>query len=270
MSLFRRGRLCAAAALVVGVAGASEAQGLPGAVQADTDMVTDRPDFTESSEVIPRGRFQFESGFNYETDGDDELSRDGITAPAALLRIGLGGRTELRIGADGFLWQSAAGEVTSGYSDLELGLKIRLLDQEDAGIDVAVIPSASIPIGADRFTSGHVDPTVKLTWARELPAGFGVTGNINVALVSDAEGRYMQRAVSVSLGRDLVGQWVGFVEAYGFAPMYRDTSAGITLDWGVSRQVGRSVQFDVEIGRGLTTAASDWFIGFGFAIRGKP
>ena len=61
-------------------------------------LVTDRPDFTESTKTIPRGHLQIEAGFTfvYDRRGDDRL-RDHA-APELLLRIGLADDFELRIG----------------------------------------------------------------------------------------------------------------------------------------------------------------------------
>jgi len=234
---------------------------------APTDIpriVTDRPDFTESSEVVPKGGFQFESGVSYEGEGPSRSA----TAPSALIRIGLGARTELRIGADGYLSEALQGVRTAGGSDMEIGGKVRVFNQEQIGVDLALLPSVSLPTGAEAFTSGAVDPSMKVTWARELPAGFGLTGNVNFASVSDGAGRFGQQSLSFSLGHDLVAGWGGYVEAYGFSRLERDGGRAVTFNGGMARPVGDSIQFDLEAGRGLTTGAPDWFVGFGFAIRG--
>jgi len=126
----------------------------------------------------------------------------------------------------------------------------------------------SLPTGADAFTSGGVDPTLKITWARELPSGFGLTGNVNVSSISDEAGRFHQEAISVSLGHDLFAGWGGYVEAYGFSKLTRGEGKAITVNGGFARPVGDKIQFDIEAGRGLTAGAPDWFVGFGFAIRG--
>jgi hypothetical protein len=232
------------------------------------ELVTDRPDFTESSEVIPRGLFQFESGFSYEGDNASGERSRSITAPSALMRIGLGHRAELRIGADGLLSESVSGVRASGGSDMDLGAKFRVLDARSAGFDLALLPMVSLPTGGDGFTSGGVDPTLKVTWARELPAGFGLTGNFNFSSLSEDGGRFHQEAMSLSLGHDLFAGWGGYVEGYGFTKMGRDAGKGVTFNGGVSHPIGDDMQFDVEAGRGLSTDAPDWFVGFGFALRG--
>jgi hypothetical protein len=229
------------------------------------DLVTDRPDFTESSEVVGRGLFQLEGGFSYE--GDRGVR--SVAVPGALLRLGVSPRVELRLGTDGFVSQRAGGIRVSGAGDMEVGAKIRLFDQAAAGVDIAILPALSLPTGSDSQSSGGADPSVKVTWARSLPRDFGLTGNLNVASMTDGGARFTQQAFSLSLGHPLLAGWGGFVETYGFSPMERGGGAGLTLDGGLTRPVGANLQFDVEAGRGLTPEAPDWFVGFGVAIRGR-
>jgi hypothetical protein len=233
------------------------------AVRSDVpEIVTDRPDFTESSEVIPAGWLQFESGISFE----GESSVRGLSAPAALLRIGLGKRTELRLGAEGLLSESVGDFRHSGRSDMEIGAKVKVLDQAKAGVDFALLPIVSLPTGTSGFTTGGVDPTLKITWGRDLPAGFGLTGNVNFSSVSEDGSRFHQESMSVSVGHDLAFGFGGYAEVYGFSKMSLVDGAGVTFNGGVSRLLGRHVQIDVEAGRGLTAAAPDWFVGFGVAV----
>jgi hypothetical protein len=236
----------------------------------ETPPITpDRPDYTEGSDVVSPGVIQFESGVTYEGRTYDGIASRSVTVPGALIRIGLLPRVEVRLGGDGFLSENAGGVRTSGYSDFELSTKVQLLNQQASGVALAVIALVSLPTGATGFSSGGVDPTLKIAWGRDMPAGFDVSGNVNFMSVTDDVGRFTQRALSVSVGHDVIAGFGGFIEAYTFTPMERGERSGVTLDWGVSRLIGRDFQFDVEAGRGLTAAAPDWFVGAGFALRGR-
>ena len=68
------------------------------------DLVTDRPDITESSAVVGRGVWQLESGISFERDGSGSDGSRVFSAPMALVRLGVSDRLELRIGADGLAW----------------------------------------------------------------------------------------------------------------------------------------------------------------------
>ncbi len=229
----------------------------------EPELSTDRPGFTEPSRIVSRGYLQYEVGLTYEHAGDAST----VSVPETLVRVGVSRRIELRFATDGLISEGAGGARTSGAADVELGAKVKLLDQERAGLDVAVLPILSLPTGSEAFSSGAVDPTVKFSWERTLPAGFALGGNYNVASVSDGAGRFTQQALSVSLGHEVPAGFSGYVEVYGLTPMDRNGDAGWMIDLGVSRLVGTRMQWDIEGGRGMTAAASDWFIGFGFAIR---
>jgi hypothetical protein len=77
------------------------------------EMVTDRPDFTESASVVPRGRVQLEAGYTYARDEDA-----GVLAahsyPEALARIGVvDDRLELRLGQSVLTTRSRFGMTRS-------------------------------------------------------------------------------------------------------------------------------------------------------------
>jgi hypothetical protein len=234
-------------------------------------LVTDRPDFTESSEVVGHRTVQVETGFTLEGDRSDGADSRSIATPALLVRIGVGSRFEFRLGGDGLLhgWTAGAERSgASGHSDVDVGAKLKVLG--GGALDLAVIPIVSIPTHDDRYSSGTFDPTVKFTWATTLPREFGLSGNVNVSRPSDPQGRFTQQAISVSLAHDLSGGWGGYWEAYAFTPMERGLGAGWTLNTGVTRGLGDDMQLDVEVGRGVTSDAPDWFAGFGFVVRSRP
>ena len=229
------------------------------------ELVTDRPDFTESSEVVGHRVVQIESGFTLE---QSDASTRQVTAPQMLVRVGIGPRFELRFAGDGFVSQSLStpsGHVrTSGRSDVELGAKFKFADASRAGVDLAVIPFLSLPTASNGFSSNGYDPGFKLTAARDLPRGFGLSGNFNATSMTSETGRGWEREASLSLGHGLGGPFGAYWETYG-------TLAGggcdCTVNTGVSMALGANSQIDVEVGRGISGQAQDWFVGFGFAVR---
>jgi hypothetical protein len=255
--------MCAAILMTVR---ATAAHAQAAAPAARPPLVTDRPDFTESSDVLPRGWLQFESGLTVEYDGSGQLRTRSISAPAALFRLGLGFRTEFRIGAEGYVIERAETSRTAGYSDVEVGAKVRLLHEARHRFDLSLIPMASFPAGDAGLTSDGVDPTLKVTWGRELGAGFWIGGNLNFSWLSESGSHFSQQALSLSVNRELGRGWSSFAEVYGFSRMTRTEGAGVTLNGGVVRQFIARMQIDVEAGLGLTPAAPDWFVGTGFAV----
>jgi Putative MetA-pathway of phenol degradation len=235
------------------------------------ELETDRPDITESSSVVGAGLWQLETGILFQSDRVEPITLHDVSAPNGLLRLGINSRLELRIGGEGFLSESLSTpgtEMSSGVSDLELGFKYKIVDQDRAGVDFSVIPIVSVPVGSDAFSSGSVDPTIKFTLARDLPRGFGLGGNLIVASITEDHSRFTQTALSASLGHGLGAHWGGFWELYWASALSRGGDRALLFDTGVTHALGEHMQLDLSIGRGLTHDAPDWFIGAGFAIRG--
>jgi len=50
-------------------------------------------------------------------------------------------------------------------------------------------------------------------------------------------------------------------------PQGETRASAWTVDTGLTHGIGGNAQLDFEIGRGVTAAAPDWFVGVGFGIR---
>jgi hypothetical protein len=131
---------------------------------AQSPIATDRPQITNSSVVAPCGSLQFENGF-LETSNGGQRSFD---FPETSVRFGIAGKTELRLGVpDYFYNDDAASGFANGAGDLSVGFK-KQLGPTRGGFDVSLIPSVSLPTGANLISSHGYDPTVQLPWSRAL------------------------------------------------------------------------------------------------------
>jgi hypothetical protein len=228
------------------------------------ELVTDRPGFGESSGVVGRGTIQIETGLTLE---QTDAARRQFTAPQLLARVGVAPRVELRVSADGWIDQSVrtpAGRVhTHGRSDAEVGGKVKLLDEDRAGVDVALLPYVSLPTASNGFGSDHYDPGFKIAAGRGLPRGFGLSSTFNAGDASGDDGRAWQREISLSLDHG-----VGGVGAFGeMDGAFAGAGCNCSVDAGITVPVGANGQLDVEFGRGVHGAAQDWFVGVGFVVR---
>ncbi len=235
-----------------------------GSSLAQTEMVTDRPDFTESTGVVAKRLIQLETGFTRERN----QGGSALDGPELLLRIGLGKRLEFRTGGEGFLWQRMPGAGTvRGHSDVEVAAKIVLLEQGRRLPAVSLLPILSMPLGSPPFSSGGFDPTLKIALSRDLPAGFGLGGNLNFGSLTTPNGRFTQSAWSASLGHTLGRGFGGFWEIYGFTPWDKGDPAAWIAQTGATRSLGGNAQVDARIGKRLTAAGPNWFWGVGAAVR---
>jgi hypothetical protein len=142
------------------------------AEQADT-IVTDRPDFVESSNVVGKGRFQLETSVLAERKRD-EFSRDTTITTPTLLRVGLNDVLELRFETDGRTVArstDASGfrTVQAGYSDTSVGVKWHFADEHDGAPSLGVLLHGDMPSGSRGLRGDGVRPSLRLAAEWELP-----------------------------------------------------------------------------------------------------
>ncbi|HEY3245378.1 MAG TPA: transporter [Phycisphaerae bacterium] len=246
----------------------------------DGPIATDRPDFTESTSTIPRGRFQVEGGYTFSAHRRRDRRTTDHALPELLLRSGLFEDVELRIGWEGvslteeaFRIRNDAGrrrnvqQHDDGGTDMNVGFKVSLLESDGLRPALSVIGALSLPTGAASKTSGDVDPEAKLLWGYPLSERLGLSGNFNFAVPSDETGRFLQCAASISLSFS-ISDWLGtYVEYFGFYPNERGADGAHYLNGGLTFPITEDLQFDVRAGCGLNEAADDLFTGVGFAFR---
>lgn len=161
----------------------------------DEPMVTDRPDFTESTLTVPRGRAQIELGYTYVYDEEDGVRAGDHVFPESLLRVGLAKAWELRVAwLGGSLTESMFRETNDagrrvdvkdhddGATDMSIGFKHHIREQDGWIPDMGVIGEVSIPTGTRSKTSGDVDPGAKFLWSYALTDRLSLSGNFNIAV----------------------------------------------------------------------------------------
>lgn len=243
-------------------------------------LVTDRPDFTESTDAIPRGHFQIEGGHTFTLDREGRTRSRGHTAPETLLRVGVFDKFELRFGWEGYSWinerfpaESRAGrrimraEWSQGGSDLYLGFKYKFWEQAGWRPHFGIIPALSAPSGSAGVSSGDADPEIKLAWSYDLPHDLALSGNVNFAVPSEDGRRFFQPGASLSLGFPLLENVGGYVEYFGFYPNARGADCAHALNGGATWRITDNFQIDWRAGFGLNEEADDFFTGVGFAFR---
>lgn len=246
----------------------------------DEPLVTDRPDFTESTEAIPIGRFQLESGytFTYDREGGERTRQHGL--PELLLRVGITRDFELRFGWGGYAFsenetqaRSPAGRPISpevhiqGAEDFELGFKLKIHEQNKYLPHLAILGGVTFPSGSPSISSGDVDPTLGMLWAYDLSDEVALAGQFLFSVPSDEGTRFFQSAASVSLGVSLTDRLGAYVEYFGFYPDAEQSDSAHTVNGGFTYLVDTNFQVDIRAGFGLNEQADDFFTGVGFAWR---
>lgn len=179
-------RILIALAAPLPIAAPLWAQDLEAAADDAVELVTDRPDFTESAVVVGRGSLQLESGMSWQRQGS---SRTAVSGPEALLRWGVARRLELRLALPDYVHT----DDRSGLGDAAVGLKAQLGPLR-SGWDLAGIAAVSLPTGEDEFSSDGSDPSLVVTAGRPLSPRWTFGGQLSVGWPTIAvEGVRMRR-----------------------------------------------------------------------------
>jgi hypothetical protein len=241
------------------------------AARADAQPLSaDRPGVTNPPDVVARGAIQLEGGLSFERETHGDPNLHTVSVPSGLIRVGVLAPLELRVSADGYIFEARSGESDrSSGSDLSLGSRVRVLDQQGLRPATALELDMSLPTGSDPVTSDGVDPLALLLVAWDFGDRFQLDGNLMLASVSLGEhdsSRAFQVGPSLSLGASLGVHANVFIEYYSTLSDHglADTQA---VDGGLSWLVDDDLQLDVSAGAGLNDAAPNLSVSAGVAWR---
>jgi len=254
-------KICPLLALAIFIAAAcAHAQDQP-AASAPLTITTDRPAITDASTVVPRGYLVFENGFT-ETGS---LGQSSFDFPETLARFGLTSSTELRFTPPDYFQNFNTGRgFGSGWGDLSLGVKQQLIASSD-GFDASLIASLSFPSGAQIISSHGYDPQFLLPWSHPISKNWTAAGMFSIFWPTEGPRRNLTGQASFYLDRQLTSKWDAFLEYGGEYP--RRGGPQHILHAGTSFKLTPNQQLDFHYGAGLSAAAVDHFVGFGYSFQ---
>ena len=223
---------------------------------------TDRPDLTDGTATVARGHLQVESGYTVVTSRSDLKS---FSVPELLARIGVFAGAELRIAATfRSLDQSNSSLASSGWDDLQLGTKIRLLPQVGNRPSISMEAFASLPTGAKTIAAGRALPGAALLAQWDSDGPWSVGAELQAA-------RGAEDGVSWTPSLSIQFRPADAVQFYGEFYSLQSTGAGSPgesyFNSGVLYLLSNDVQVDARIGIGLNHAATQHSFGVGIALR---
>ncbi len=205
------------------------------AIAQSTVIVTDRPDITESAEIVPTGWLQGEHGFQYTFDNNQQFD-----IASSLMRFGLNTHTELRLGVEPSL---TFDEPNIIYNQrISIGAKSVFLNKDKfklalltaIGTHLTQIELTGMSSTADIVLLGSVD--VFDFWSIGINAG----GN----WLSDETGANVNYSISNALA---LGETCGyFIEIFGQrSPRDYGSTA---IDIGFTYLINNNFQLDISGG----------------------
>lgn len=226
------------------------------------ELVTDRPDQTESAVTVPLGSLQIETGFLYENSKEGNLTFDNYSIAGTLFRYGLFEKIELRIGTT-YIINKAGGYSETGFGDFLLGTKINFLTEDSAPFDFGLMLHTSVPVGNKSFNPDKFEPELIAAFSKSLSDLFSFSANaggFHDSSVDDIIYLY-----TAALGFGFTDKFGGYIEVFGnfsnaLYPIHY-------YDGGFTFLLNDNVQLDIFAGSSFTGNINYWFIGTGISFR---
>lgn len=213
----------------------------------NAQIVTDRPDQTESSSTIGPGDLQIEGGIlvAYEADAAALASNRQFLLPTNLLRYGLTDWIELR-----FVSQFETGRISDvnvqGISDLQIGIKIQLLQDENKNAEIALLSHFVFPTGTQELTAGVVGMINKLCMSYDLSDNVGLGYNVGLSYL----GEDIDLTYTLALGTSVNDKVGIYIEPYGQVTEFEEFV--LNFDTGFTYLANDNLQLDFSFGTGVT------------------
>jgi hypothetical protein len=217
---------------------------------------TDGPDFVESTESVPRGRVQFESGPVWEVDRRGGARLRTLSTPL-LLKGGLDEGRELRLETDGLVHQSGTDATgaparSRGNADTALGMKWHVQDRDEKSGRPAVawIAHVELPSGSANLRGLGPRPSLRAVIGWDLPGetSIGLMPGVKVDAREDGH-RFVSGIFGAVAGKWFTPRLRGFVELQvaqiahardGGTQLYQNAGAAWLLgeDWQIGARAG--------------------------------
>lgn len=247
---------------------------------------TDRPDQTESPDIVPSKYVQFETGFSYEElrfdiQFDEFLELPGVykasistfSTPDLLVRYGLRNNLELRLGTSFTSTTESidppipSGEYShSDFGPIMIGGKLKLGDEKELLPAASLLVEIEMPALTNKNSNSYFNPAIKLCFSNELNRVLDLSYNLGIQIDNEGSKAQTTGIYTVSLGLSLSNRVGMFTEIYGFIP-FSGGDAYHYVDAGFTYLVNNNTQLDISGGYDLRDHLTDYFIAAGVSFR---
>jgi hypothetical protein len=261
-------RVAAVIAMFAFVNANAQAQGAPAAGPCEQSgaigSIVDRPGLGRPTAnngspcVVPPSKVMLELGFRDQTTPGSGGASTLEIVPLALIRAGLGARTEIIVQPPAYSNRSGANlggvfTLASGAQDVGFGFK-RMLDDrasfQDA-IEVFYTAPTGTPQGSTGFSAGG--PTYTLSYT----AAFALSGNLSVSVTQNATAnaapldpagatRFFSYQPSLTIGYAFAPNFTLLAGEQLTSPLAPNAGTGNRALVAIQRVLSRAAVFDIE------------------------
>jgi len=234
-----------------------------------SEIVTDRPDATESSSTVPGKTLQIETGIVYENTNSTEYNFDNWQLGTTLLRYGVWDNFELRVGSSyqvtkGETKETSTDSTEHGFGPIMAGFKVFIVEEKGLRPEISILADITLRhIGSISYRPTFSYPTARLSASHTLTpnisfgynAGFGYNGE-------NADGFFIYSAV---LGIGITSKISFFAETFG--SFDHGNLPNHHIDGGFTYLIKNNLQLDISAGTGFDKTIDKSFISTGLSWR---
>lgn len=214
------------------------------------NIITDRPDQTESAQTVWPGYLQIETGALFERLSEGGVETEITTFNTTLMRLGLFSRFELRIAAD---WQQVKtfsdlnNSLQTGMGSLFFGIKKSLISDRN-GFDVAWMGTVLIPTPAAKSLEPEdVGGELRLLASKDISDKWSI--GVNAGISWDGNNTGAAYFYTLSSGHTLSKRSGFFVELYG--DVSKNDKPNHLIDAGFTYLIHPGLQLDFSGGTAI-------------------
>ena len=223
------------------------------------EIVTDRPDVTNSSVVIPAGSLQIENGVNLSArDGDRVI--DGTNTR---LRFGIANCLEFLVDTPTY-FANLSNPLNSGFSDAAPALKWQI-SPVPGKVDLSAVFGVALPTGSAGIAGPGAQPYLQFPWSWELRSGWGLSGMFTEFFRPSDPTSKQVTETTFAIEKQVTERVSLFVEYVGDYPA--SGSPAQLLNSGGLYRLGPNQQLDFHVALGLNHNAPSYIIGVGYSVR---
>jgi len=224
------------------------------------NIITDRPDQTESSVTVGNKAFQIETGLLFQ---QKENTIKSFFGPSTLLRYGISKGIELRLMSQ---YESTKIELEdedvhySGLNDIEFGAKIQLLKKSTLNTEIAFLTHVIVPTAKEHLTSNNLGVINKLAISHAISNKIGIGYNIGYDYIENQSYLTYSLAIGVSLSEKLSF----YSEPYGALGASNNFESNFNA--GFTYLVTNNFQLDASYGFGINSDMKYISVGFSYKL----
>lgn len=206
-------------------------------------IITDRPDQTESSSTVPFKSLQIEAGALFQRGGGVQAN----AYPSVLWRYGVAKNFELRLLTQFETSKQLNNSLkNNGISDIQIGTKIQLFKKENVNTEIAFLSHLIIPTAKKELTNDKVGIINKIAISHAVSEKISLGYNVGYDYFGNGSGNL---TYSAAIGISLSDKISFYVEPYGEFTEFENHLA--SFDTGFTYLLKDNFQLDISYGTGL-------------------